>query len=1158
LADRKRTTRKSVTRTPLRQAAPGASTPASPPEPAPNGFPVVGIGASAGGLEAIEELFRHMPADTGMAFVLVQHLDPNHKSILTELIARFTPMPVHEAVQGLPVEPNHIYVIPPRHDLAILNGVLQLMDPTGPRHLRLSIDYFFRSLARDQGANAFCIVLSGAGSDGTLGLRAVKGEDGVALVQNPETAAYDSMPRSADATGLADAVLTPREMGPWLQAYNRHSRLPGTAGQIRHAIESSGEADKLFVLVRNRAGYDFSQYKEGTVGRRIERRMAVNHIDTLENYIRLLQQNPAELDRLWKEFLIRVTQFFRNPKVMTTLAEKAIASLLEDRPAHEPIRVWVPGCSTGEEAYTIALLLQERLDRLGRTHSVQIFATDIDEEALQIARQGCYPASIAADVPVKYLRRYFLKHEQGFQIGKALRGMLVFARHDITRDPPFSQMDLVSCRNLLIYMRPQLQARVLDSLTYALRPGGVLFLGHSESLGKFADFFETIDSRSKIYRRSGRAITGLNPQPRVRRRTSLNAAESLQAGEPQGEDLQRSTEAALLTDHTPACVVVDNKHQVLYIHGHTGLFLEPAMGRASMNLLKMAREGLRSELSSALREAGTTQQPSRFERLRVKTRDGERLVDLTVRPLPAASAPAGTLMVLFEDGGPVRRLDEVPAGSSGDSGAFAARSAWLEQELSDARETLQNANEELETSNEELQSTVEELQSSNEELMTSQEELSSINEELHTVNVELEEKVQLLELTTNDLENLLVSTEIGTVFLDLDLRVRRFTPSATKVINLIASDIGRPLNHIAHKLDYDHLIADAEAVLDSLQPKTVEVRSTDGVLYSLRITLYRAGNNAIDGVVLTFVDLSERMLAERRFHDLLELTPDAMVISSPRGEIAQVNRQAERLFGYSQDELLGKSVEALIPARLRDRHAVDRQGYQRYPRARPMGQGDLKLIALRKDGSEFPVDIAIGPIQTDEGPLFAASVRDVSESRRTQVALQRTNNMFHCFCEWNQSRFLSGEKIGASLYSLCRRLVEQVGYRQCWIGLGGGNDADVLTLLAHAGFSGADAEALDASLIDPGCGPDPRVMRDFSSDAASSPLQKLAMVWGCHAILAAPMMAGEHRVGIFVITAAESDAFPREEIALWKNLSTTLGVMLSQAQITGSQPAKKP
>jgi two-component system CheB/CheR fusion protein len=1158
VADSKPATRKSVNRKPLHQAASGARTGVSPPEPAPGGFPVVGIGASAGGLEAIEELFRHMPADTGMAFVLVQHLDPNHKSILTELIARFTPMPVHEAAQGLHVEPNHVYVIPPRHELAILNGVLQLMDPSGPRHLRLSIDYFFRSLARDQGANAFCIVLSGAGSDGTLGLRAVKGEDGVALVQNPETAAYDSMPRSADATGLADAVLAPREMGPWLQAYCRHSRLPGAAGRILRAIESSGEADKLFVLVRNRTGYDFSQYKEGTVGRRIERRMAVNRIDTLEQYIRLLQQNPAELDRLWKEFLIRVTQFFRNPKVMTTLAEKAVSPLLKDRPAHEPVRVWVPACSTGEEAYSIALLLQEQLDRLGRTHSVQIFATDIDEEALQIGRQGFYPASIAADVPAKYLRRYFLKHEQDFQIGKALRGTVVFARHDITRDPPFSHMDLVSCRNLLIYLRPQLQARVLDSLSYALKPGGVLFLGHSESLGKFTDFYETVDSRAKLYRRSATVMAGVRPQSRIVRRTPFPAIEGVRTGERQEQDLQRVIEAALLANHTPACVVVDNKHQVLYIHGHTGLFLEPAIGRASMNLLKMARDGLRSELSSALRETSTTQQPSHFDRLRVKTRDEERLVNLTVRPLPAASAPAGTLMVLFEDGGPVQQEGDLPAGSGGDSETPAARTAWLEQELSDTRETLQNANEELETSNEELQSTVEELQSSNEELMTSQEELSSINEELHTVNVELEEKVHLLELTTNDLENLLVSTEIGTVFLDLDLRVRRFTPSATKVINLIASDIGRPLGHIAHKLDYDNLIPDAEAVLDSLQPRTVDVRSKDGAWYSLRITLYRSGNNAIDGVVLTFIDLTERKLAERRFQDLLELTPDAAVISNPQGEIVQVNRQAERLFGYAREELLGKSVETLVPESLRDRHAVDRRGYQRYPRARPMGQGDLQLVALHKDGREFPVDIAIGPIQTSEGPLFAASVRDVSESRRTQVALQRTNNMFHSFCEWNQARFLSGEKIGPSLHSLCQRLVDQVGYRQCWIGLAGGTQAETLLPVAYAGFPGDGVDALEAGMFDPGCGPDPRVMRDLPGDTASSPLQKLATAWGCQSILAAPMMAGEHRVGVLVITTADSDGFPREEIALWRTLSTTLGVMLSLAQSTGSQPPEQP
>jgi two-component system CheB/CheR fusion protein len=1119
------------------------------------GFPIVGIGASAGGLEAIEELFRNMPPDTGMGFVLVQHLDPHHRSILSELVARFTRMPVVEATHGLGVEPNHVYVIPPKSDLAILNGVLQLMEPSGQRHLRLSIDYFFRSLAQDQGPNAFCIVLSGAGSDGALGLRAIKGEGGVVLVQDPQTAAYDSMPRSADDTGLADAVLPPGEMGLWLQACGGQLRQPGRAEQVNRALRAGSKVDRLFVLVRNRTGYDFSQYKEGTIGRRIERRMVVNGIGDLDDYVGFLQRSPDELDRLWKEFLIRVTQFFRNPKAFTALEEKVIPGLFINRPPQEAIRIWVPGCSTGEEAYSIAMQVQRQLERMGRTYAVQIFATDIDEEALDIARAGVYPNSIAADVPGGYLRRYFVKHAQGLQVAAAVRGMLVFSRHDITRDPPFSRMDLIGCRNLLIYMRPELQLRVLDALTYALKSEAVLFLGSSESLGKYAELYQTLDARAKLYRRHGAALRDpiLMHRPPRRVLSDVGAAPVPPDATPDG--LRQLTQAALLADHTPACAVIDGRNQVQYIHGHTGMFLEPAMGRASMDILKMTRDGLRSELASAIRTAADNGKPARFEHLRVHSQEGTRRVNLSVRTLPRAGNQSPLLMVLFEDAGPEPQAQ----GASGERNrrglADDSRIAWLEQELADTRETLQHANEELESSNEELQSTVEELQSSNEELMTSQEELSSINEELHTVNVELEDKVHQLETVGNDLENLLVSTEIATVFLDLDLNVRRFTPAASKVINLIASDIGRPLADIVHKLDYDDLIADAEAVLDNVQPRVLDVRSRGGTWYSLRINLYRTGSNAIDGVVLTFVDLTERVLSQERFLGLLELAPDATVITDTSGEIVQVNTEAERLFGYRRDALLGRAVEVLLPVRLRDRHGEERRAYQHHPRVRAMGQAGQRLIGLRKDGGEFPADIAIGPIQTPEGKLFVASVRDASQQQRTRMVLERTNRMFHEFCEWNQARFLGAQDPATALRELCRRLVEQVGYRQCWIGLA--EKENPLAPVAHRGFPPGAGTALDPAWVDPGNGPAPRVLHQVQ-DSGPEELRTPAAVWGCNALLAAPMMVRRQRMGLLVICAAEPDAFAHEEVRMWQTLATSLGVMLSLPQSREKRSAEDP
>lgn len=1113
-------------------------------------FPIVGIGASAGGLEAIEALFRHMPADTGMGFVLVQHLDPNHNSILTDLVSRFTRMPVMEAAQGLRVEPNHIYVIPPNRDLAILNGVLQLMEPVAPRHLRLSIDFFFRSLAQDQGLNAFCIVLSGAGSDGAMGLRVIKGEGGLVLVQSPETAAYESMPRSADATGLADAVLTPAQMGPWLHTIAKRMRETGIATQIQRAMESGGDIDKLFVLIRNSSGYDFSQYKEGTIGRRIERRMAINQTDTLADYVKLLQQNPREQQQLWKEFLIRVTQFYRNPKAVIALQEKVIDQIFKSHPPERAIRVWIAGCSSGEEAYTIAILLHEGMQRAGRSYTVQIFATDIDDDALRIARRGVYPPSVAADVPPEHLRRYFVRHPEGFQMSQNLRGMLVFSRHDLTRDAPFSHMDLVSCRNVLIYMRPHLQTRVLEGLTYALRHQGVLFLGQSESLGKLAELYEPVDKTAKLYRRRDAIIASFVPSTTFSRRRMFPIPPSLaqpSLPDPGGDGLQKLIEATLLAEYAPACVIIDDREQVLYVHGHTGLFLEPARGQASMNVLKMAREGIRHELGSAIRDVIAGKASRRHERLRVDSPHGMRLAHFTVRTLPGNAQQPAFLMVIFEDAGPVEPPKPLlPAPVEGAEPESDTRIAWLEQELADTRETLQNTNEELETNNEELQSTVEELQSSNEELTTSQEELSSINEELHTVNSELEDKVQQLQTTSADLENLLASTDIGTIFLDLDFRVRRFTEAATRVINLIDKDIGRSLADLSHKLEYQDLIADAEAVLDSLQPRAVDVRSRDGRWYSLRVTLYRTGNNSIDGVVLTFVDLTERLLAEQRFYDLLELTPDAIVLTDTNGEIVRINAQAERAFGYARDELVGKLVETLIPEALRARHSDFRRAYQREARPRAMGRAGLQLVARRKDGSEFPADIAIGPIQAPDGLLVLATIRDVSERHRAQFALERTNHLFHEFSRWHQEHILGGESLRQSLQALCARLVEHGGYRQCWLGLEDPENPSGFGLVVHVGFPENGAEmVLDSAWVDPGRSGKPRVQRDLLAADCPQALKDGAPTWGCRSLLAVPLTAGARRMGVLAVTAGEADAFSQEEFVLWTTLSASLGLILS-------------
>lgn len=1123
--------------------APAGTRPGTTGEPVPVGFPVVAIGASAGGLEAIEQLFVHLPDDTGMAFVLVQHLDPHHNSILGKLVSRFTTMPVTEAIHGQPVEPNRVYVIPPQRDLAILNGVLQLMTPTGPRHLRLSIDYFFRSLARDRGASAIGVILSGAGSDGTLGVRAIKGEGGIVLVQDPETAAYDSMPASAVATGLADVVLSPGEIGPWLRDYDWDSLQPQETGQVRGAPQTDSEIGRLFVLVRNRTGYDFSLYKEGTIGRRIERRMVVNQVKKLADYIDLLQESEQEVDRLWKEFLIRVTQFFRNPEAFETLAQRVLQTLFSSKPDGQPLRIWVPACSTGEEAYTIGILVQNHMDRTGKSCAVQIFATDIDDEALDIGRAGVYPETILADVPGEFLRRYFVRHPSGFQVAKQIRSMMVFSRHDITRDPPFSRVDLVSCRNLLIYMCTELQVRVLDSLSYALRSDGVLFIGHSEHIGRAERLYEALDSRAKLYRRNGTMLREHGSGQRPAWRTPGDKARPSRGSAPV-EDIQQLTQKALLKDHAPACVVIDRHRQVQYFHGHVGLFLEPPAGRPSMDILKMARDGLQTELHNAIRQVLDGEPERRCERLPVKQTDGTRLVRLMVRPLPGTAGESDLLMVLFEDEGLSQPAEDDKAqpctGTDGDTHV-----ARLEQELSETRETLQEANEQLESSNEELHSTVEELQSSNEELMTSQEELSSINEELHTVNCELEEKVRELETTSNDLENLLVSTEIATVFLDLDLCVRRFTPTAARIINLIDSDIGRPLGDISHQLDYDSLIADAESVLDQVRPLVREVRSTDGIRYSLRIGLYRTSMSAIDGVVLTFVDLTERILEEQRFLDLLELTPDATLISDASGSILQANRQAETLFGYSREELVGRQIEFLVPVALRDRHGDERRAYQGHPEVRQMGQRGQALAALRKDGSEFNADIAVGPIQAPEGRLFVACVRDASEMQMARRRLARSNRLIVGFLRWQREVPRAGAATAEALQRLCRELVDFVGYRACWIGLPDkGNTSDLVQVASH-GLRSTTGTPFGPS------GPPPGLERkaiivDGTSDDETTALRDWVLAVGCRSALAVPLAAVGGGFGLLVVCGNEHNDFVIEEVALWQTLAESITAALDQ------------
>lgn len=861
-------------------------------------FPVVGIGASAGGLAAFDSFFSGMPDTTepGMAFVLVQHLAPDHKSLLTDLIRRCTRMPVVEVEDGMAVQRNCVYIIPPNHDMAFLNGTLHLLEPSAPRGQRLPIDFFFRSLAHDQCERAIGIVLSGTGSDGTLGVRAIKGEGGMVIAQVPDSSDFDGMPRSVIATGLADYVLPPAQMAAQLISYVAHAFGKLSRSETVDAPKSEGALKKIFILLRVQTGHDFSNYKPSTINRRIERRMAVHQIDNLGSYVKYLQQTPSEIEALFRDLLIGVTNFFRDPDVFDILEREIIPRLFADKATGSVVRVWSTGCSTGEEAYSIAILLQERMEALKKNFIVQVFATDIDSRAITVARAGVYPASIAADVNPERLARFFSTEPDGsaFRIHKSIRDMLVFSEQDVIKDPPFSRLDLISCRNLMIYLDALLQRRLIPLFHYALKPGGILLLGTSEGVGDFIDIFSVLDRKAKVFqRREDYQSTISNMSRPMLPASSLeptNSPGSKKMAFPVKLPLRELTEQALLQQLAPTAALVNWHGDILYFHGRTGMYLEPAPGEAgTSNILKMAREGLRRDLTLALQKAIGSKHVVRCTGLRVKTNGHYTLVNLTVSPVlanqivnqtsnqmaiqPQSSSPESHLyLVMLEDmtelaaetaqSGAATGTEEIKSESDAE-----ARIALLKQELrakdeylQSTHEELESSNEELKSSNEEMQSVNEELQSTNEELETSKEELQSVNEELATVNNELQTKVADLSRANNDMNNLLAGNGIGTVFVDFQLRILRFTPAASSIINLILSDVGRPVEHIVSNLvGYDRLVADTQAVLDTSILKEITVQTKVGKWYAMRIQPYRTLENVIEGAVISFIDITETM-----------------------------------------------------------------------------------------------------------------------------------------------------------------------------------------------------------------------------------------------------------------------------------------------------------
>src|SRR6266542_2865386 len=843
---------------------------------------------------------------------------------MPELLQRGTRMPVAQVKDRTRAEPDHVYVILPNSDLSILRGVLHLVPPSSPRGLRLPIDFFFRALADDQRAASVAVILSGMGTDGTLGLKAVKERGGLVLVQEPTTAKFDSMPRSAIDTRLADVVAPVQELPARLIALRHGAPRPASV-EATPEPQAKSALDKIVLLLRSRLGHDFSQYKKSTLERRDARRMALHELSRHEVYVRYLDENPQEQELLSSEFLIGVTNFFRDPAAWDALRDKAIPALFAERPNGGQLRAWIPGCSTGEEAYSLAVIFKEALAKARPkvSFSLQIFATDLDRHAIEKARQGVYPANISSDVSPHRLSRFLVKQQDGtFRVNKEIRETVILAQQDVTREPPFTRMDIVVCRNLLIYLESELQRRLIPLFHYSLQPGGILFLGTSETISGMTGLFGSVDQKLRIYRRK-ESSTRLDSVgvPSFFSPALTAAAPELGVAKA-SVNLQGAADELILRQFGPAAALVNEKGDILYTNGRTGKYLELAAGKANWNVFAMAREGLRYAVSRALQKATRQKRAIIVRGLSVGTNGGSQGVDLTIKPLQEPGALRGTCLIVFHE------VATAPA--AGDRGKHGRRAPQLARlgelerevkqlhhELRSTREDMQTSQEELRSANEELQSTNEELQSTNEELTTSKEEMQSMNEELQTVNAELQGKVNELSRASNDMKNLLESTEIATLFIDSSLCIRRYTEQATRFLRLIPTDVGRPITDVTTDLVFPGLPDAVAQVLRSLVPLQKEITTTDGRWFSTRVMPYRTLDDVVDGAVITFMDITaaKRLEAElrggrERFGALLENLPAGLAVMDGQGRTLPKTSVLKSITDARSEDLAGWRIVA--------------------------------------------------------------------------------------------------------------------------------------------------------------------------------------------------------------------------------------------------------
>jgi two-component system CheB/CheR fusion protein len=964
-------------------------------------FPVVGVGASAGGLDAFQQLLAHLPQNTGMAFIVVQHLDPHHESKLSELLAKATAMPVLEAQHGSRVQPNHVYIIPPNANLAIAKGVLYLTQRPEGRGPHFSIDYFFRSLAEDQQSRAIGVILSGSGSDGTQGLCEIKAVGGITFAQDEQSAKYSGMPHSAVVDGCADFTMTPHDIARRLADIGGHPYLAPDMHVAESDQHMESQYGRIIARVRALTGVDFSLYRDTTIKRRIMRRMAVHTQDSLSSYVERLETDAKEADALYRDLLINVTSFFRDPELFDALKNTVFPAICKKEAGLTPLRVWIPGCSTGQEAYSFAMALVEFFDDKPPQPPIQIFATDLsDPPALDRARTGIYPEGIELEVTPERLRRFFVKEDHVYRVEKSIREMCIFARQNVTSDPPFSHVDVISCRNVLIYLATPLQKRVLPTLHYALNTPGYLVLGTAETVGDNTDLFELVDRDNKIYRKKE---NGARPYVQFSldemNSPVLSGARRFGTALPPSTDFQREADRILLGRYAPPGVLVTENFEILQFRGRTSPYLEHPPGEPTTNLLKVAREGLFLELRSALSQAKAKDRPVLRKGVGLRTDGERRSIDVEVVPVKKAISDARCFLVLFhEDNG---RGGESPA-ESGPARAEADEPntaepevEQLRRELAASKEYLQSlveqqdtANEELRSANEEILSSNEELQSTNEQLETAKEELQSANEELITVNEQLRQRNRELSEMTDDLSNILTNSAIPVLLVGADLRMRRFTAAAKKVMNLTPSDIGRPVIDLRTSVDIPDLGSLIEEVIDQVQPRERAVRDAEGRYYVMRIHPYRTADRKIEGAVLVLVDIDDIKRAQNTLAqnaELLELTHEAIFVREWNGPIVYWNRGAAELYGYTAQEAVGQlSDELLQTGEYLDRPTLeaqlDRQGHW-------VGE----LVQQTRDGRQVIVESRQQIVSRSGGSRFVLETnRDISERKKLAEDLRRS------------------------------------------------------------------------------------------------------------------------------------------------------------------------